>query len=44
MKKFLALLVAAFALSATVGCGGSSSSTTPPAKPAEKKPEEKKPM
>jgi hypothetical protein len=43
MKKFLALLVAAFALSATVGCGGSSSSTAPAPKPAEK-PAEKKPM
>ncbi len=42
MKKFLALLVAAFALSATVGCSGSSSPAAAP-KPAEKKPEEKKP-
>jgi hypothetical protein len=40
MKKFLALLVAAFALSATVGCGGSSS-TAPAPKPAEKKDEKK---
>lgn len=41
MKKFLALLVAAFALSATVGCGGSSSGggTTP--KKEEKKEEKK---
>ncbi len=40
MKKFLALLVAAFALSATVGCGGSSSAPATPKK--EEKKEEKK--
>ncbi len=40
MKKFLALLVAAFALSATVGCGGSSSAPAAPKK--EEKKEEKK--